>query len=136
MPELTETIIREIYDDFARGRSDRFGQALDDRIDFLSHPPSDFFPYLGRRRGRNEVLEALSELHQKLEIVSYWPLTILVEGQNAALSVFASIKDRSTGKAANFLGAHFLKFQDGQMVEFCGIIDSMDAVRQLTMKNK
>ena len=27
--------------------------------------------------------------------------------------------------------AHFLRFQNGRIVKFCGIVDSFDAVRQL-----
>src|ERR1700761_5523601 len=123
--------IREIYEDFANGRLDRLSQVLDEKIDFLSHAPVDVFPYLGRRRGRSEVLEALSDVHKKLEILSFWPITTVVEGNQAALTVVINIKERSTGRRVTFLAAHFLRFNNGRIVDYRAIIDSLDAVRQL-----
>ena len=56
--------VRQIYDDFVHARFDRVAEALDEKVDFLSHAPPDLFPFLGRRRGRAEVLEALAEVHR------------------------------------------------------------------------
>jgi ketosteroid isomerase-like protein len=123
--------IREIYEDFANGRIDRLSDVVDEKIDFISHAPSDLFPYLGRRRGREAVLQALSEVHKKLEVLSFWPITTIIDEDNAALTVVIRVKDRTTEKAANFLAAHFLRFRDGRIVEYRAIIDSLDAVRQL-----
>ena len=126
--------ILEIYEDFAKARMDRISEILDEKIDFISHAPIDVFPYLGRRRGRVEVLEALAEVHDKLEVLSFWPLTTVVDGDQAALTVLINVKDRTTGKTANFLAAHFLRFRNNLMVEYRAIIDSMDAVRQMSTK--
>lgn len=123
--------VREIYDDFVHARFDRLGDALDEKVDFLSHAPSDVFPYLGRRRGRAEVLEALSEVHRKLEVVCFWPLTTVVDNNQAALTVVVKVTDRATRRTANFLGAHFLRFRDDRIADYCAIIDSFDAARQL-----
>ncbi|MET4278781.1 MULTISPECIES: hypothetical protein [unclassified Bradyrhizobium] len=62
--------VREIYDDMLNARLERLSSVLDERIDFLSHGPTDVFPYLGRRRGRSEVLEALSEVQGNLQVAS------------------------------------------------------------------
>ena len=121
----------EIYEDFALARLDRIVQVLDEKIDFLSHAPIDIFPYLGRRRGRTEVLEALAEVHRHLEVLS-WPITTVVDDDQAALTVVVNIKQRASGKAATFLAAHFLRFRRDQIVEYRAIIDSLDAVRQIS----
>jgi len=123
--------VREIYDDFVHARFDKLAEALDEKVDFLSHAPSDVFPYLGRRRGRAEVLEALSEVHKKLEVVCFWPLTTVVDNNQAALTVVVKVTDRATKRTANFLGAHFLRFRDDRIADYCAIIDSFDAARQL-----
>ena len=122
----------EIYEDFALARLDRIVQVLDEKIDFLSHAPIDIFPYLGRRRGRTEVLEALTEVHRHLEVLSFWPITTVVDDEQAALTVVVNIKQRASGKAATFLAAHFLRFRRDQIVEYRAIIDSLDAVRQIS----
>ena len=128
--------IREIYDDFAHARFERLAEVLDEKVDFISHAPSDIFPYLGRRRGRAEVLEALLTVHQKLDVLSFWPLTTVVENEQAALTVVIKVRDRLTERTANFLGAHFLRFRDGRIVSYCGIIDSLDAVQQLADRSE
>jgi len=139
MKSSTETLsqgrIREIYEDFVLCRLDRLSEVFDKDIDFLSHAPSDVFPYLGRRRGWAEVSKAISQIHEHLEVVYFWPLSILLDRNNAALTVFVSIRQRSSGKQANFLAAHFLKFRNGRVVEFCGIIDSLETVRQLEQRS-
>ena len=123
--------IREIYEDFAYCRLDRLSEALDERIDFLSHAPSEIFPFLGRRRGREDVLRAVSEVHERLEVLSFWPITTVVDDDQGALTVVVNIKDRATDKRATFLAAHFLRFRNGRIVEYRAIIDSCDAIRQL-----
>jgi ketosteroid isomerase-like protein len=132
MPIVTQTRVHEIYEHLALARIDRLADAFDDRVDFLSHAPAEVFPFLGRHRGRAEVIAALSEMHRSVEIFSFRPLTVLIDGNKAALSVFINLRDRSTGKTAAFLAAHFLRFRAGRVVEFCGIIDSLAALRQLT----
>jgi ketosteroid isomerase-like protein len=127
--------ILEIYDDFAKARLDRLSEILDERIDFISHAPIDVFPYLGRRRGRVEVLEALAEVHNKLEVLYFWPITTVVNDDHAALTVVINIKERASGKVATFLAAHFLRFRDNLIVEYRSIIDSLDAVRQMSTKS-
>jgi ketosteroid isomerase-like protein len=129
--EVNVTRVREIYEDFANGRLDRRSDVLDERIDFLSHAPADVFPYLGRRRGRKEVLQALSEVHKKLEVLTFWPITTVVEGNQAALTIVVRIKERATNRSATFLAAHFLRFRNGRVVDCRAIIDSLDAVRQM-----
>src|SRR3954462_9679011 len=103
MENLCQGRIHEIYDDFVNCRLDRLSEVFDKDIDFLSHAPSDVFPYLGRRRGWAEVSKAISQIHEHLEVVYFWPLSILLDRNNAALTVFVSIRQRSSGKQANFL---------------------------------
>src|SRR5690349_22359504 len=116
---LSQGRVYEIYEDLARARLDRFAEALDERVDFLSHAPPELFPYLGRRRGRADVIDALTEMHRMLEVLSFWPLTVLLEGNKVALTVSINVRERSTGRSASFLGAHFLRFGEGRIYEFC-----------------
>jgi hypothetical protein len=64
-------------------------------------------------------------------VLSFWPLTTVVNGDQAALTVLIKIIDRSTKRPASFLAAHFLRFRDQRIVEYCAIVDSLDVVRQL-----
>jgi ketosteroid isomerase-like protein len=128
---LSEQRVREIYEHFAHARLNDLEHAIDEHIDFLSHAPVDIFPFLGRRRGQADVLRAFAEVHEKLEILSFWPMTTVVNGDRAALSVIIKVKDRATGRSAHYLAAHFLRFRNNRIIDFCAIIDSLDAARQL-----
>jgi ketosteroid isomerase-like protein len=131
MEALTRSHVHEIYEAFAQGRIDSLANAFDENVDFLSHAPADLFPYLGRRRGRGEVLEALKLLHQHLEVLTFFPLSTLVADDAAALTVMVKIKRRDTGRSAEFLAAHFLRFRKRRIVQYCAIVDSLDAVQQM-----
>ena len=131
MSVLSEQRVREIYEHFAHGRLNDLEDAIDEHIDFLSHAPADIFLYLGRRRGQAEVLRAFAEVHEKLEVLSFWPLTTVINDDRAALSVIVKVKDRVTERSAHYLAAHFLLFRNDRIIEYCAIIDSLDAARQL-----
>src|SRR5688572_858611 len=102
MTDITRDRVLRIYEDFARGRLDLLRDAFDEQIDFLSYAPADVFPYLGRCRGREEVINALSKVHERLEINTFWPITVLLDGNNAALTVVISVKERSSARSAYF----------------------------------
>ncbi|MFK4490968.1 hypothetical protein ABIA45_006046 [Bradyrhizobium sp. USDA 336] len=58
-------------------------------------------------------------------------MTIVVNDDRAALSVIIKVKDRATARSAHYLAAHFLRFRKNRIIDFCAIIDSLDAARQL-----
>jgi hypothetical protein len=60
-------------------------------------------------------------------------MTTVVNDDRAALSVIIKVKDRATGRSAHYLAAHFLRFKNNRIIEFCAI-DSLDAARQLVGK--
>jgi len=130
--EISAERVREIYDDFAFGRLDRLSEVFDQDIEFISHAPTTIFPYLGRRRGRPDVLAALTEIHEKLQVTSIRLMSVVVAGDQAGLTALMDVTERCSSRKAQFLAAHFLRFQQGQIVSFCGIMDSLDAVRQFT----
>ena len=136
MLRVTESFVRDVYEDFTFGRLDRLNDVLDKRVDFISQAPAEFFPYLGRRLGREETLEALAQTHKVLEVINFWPLTVLIDGDNAALTVFIQVKERRTQKFAQFVAAHFITFQNGKIIKFYGVLNSYDAVHQLFEKSR
>lgn len=87
MAGLTKERVYEINDAFARGQPDVPPEAFDARIDFIRHAPTEVFPHPGRRRGRAKALEAMSALHEELEVLSFLPISTLIDGNSAALTV-------------------------------------------------
>ena len=130
--EISVERVRKIYDDFAFGRLHRLADVFDQDIDFISHAPTTIFPYLGKRHGRQNVLAALTELHEKLQVTSIRLMSVVVADDQAALTALMDVTERRSSRKAQFLASHFLRFRQGQIVSFCGIIDSLEVVRQFT----
>lgn len=131
MTVLSRERVHAIYDAFSQGRLDLLVDAFDPDVDFLSHAPTEVFPYLGRRRGRDEVLAAIAQLHREVEVLSFVPVTTLIDGDDAALSVAVLIRHRQSGRLANFLAAHFMRFRNNRISQYCAIVDSLEAIEQL-----
>jgi hypothetical protein len=67
-------------------------------------------------------------LHVGLDV---WPLLSQATPNVHAFTVVVKVTDRASRRTANFLGAHFLRFRDDRIADYCAIIDSFDAARQL-----
>jgi hypothetical protein len=56
---------------------------------------------------------------------------ILIEGERAATFMRLSAIHAATGRAVSYRCAQFLRFSDGELVEFRALIDSFDAAEQV-----
>ena len=63
--------------------------------------------------------------------MSYLPIFTIVEGEHAAVIVLARMKQRATGRTIQIRFAHFVRFQDGRIIEFREFLNSFDAVEQV-----
>jgi ketosteroid isomerase-like protein len=63
-------------------------------------------------------------------VESYTPEIVLVDGDRAAAVSDASFRQRATERILRFRVANFLRFQDGQLIEFREFLNGFDAVEQ------
>ena len=123
--------IDAIYAAYARGAFDFVLNAIADDIDFVSYAPVDLFPYLGHHRGKAEFAASMRAAHAEFEYLTYQPVFVVVEKDDAAVILLARLKQRSTGRIIQLFVADFLRFRDGRIVELREFIDSFDAVQQV-----
>lgn len=125
------TRLDTLYAAFKRGQIDFVLNSLDDDIEFISNAPIEIFPFLGHRRGKLAVAEAIKGAHAEFDILSYEPVSALVEAEQAAVMLFAHGVSRKTGRSLRLAVAHFLKFRNDKIIELREFMDSFSAAEQM-----
>ncbi len=132
---MTQAALRErlatLYAALRLGQLDFVLNALDDNVEFVSYSPLAIFPFLGHRRGKAAMAEALKGAHDEFDIVSYEPLSIVAESAEAAVVLFVRGVNRKTRRSVQLSVAHFLRFKNGKIVEIKEFMDSFSAAEQV-----
>lgn len=112
------------------GRLDFVLNAFDDDVEYISYAPIKVFPFLGRRRGKAAMSESLHGAQAAFEFLSCEPISMVVELESAAVMLFARTISRATGRSVQGMLAHFVRFQNGKIVELREFMNSFDAAEQ------
>ncbi len=129
--EFLRKRLAAIYTAYAENRVEEVAAAFDDDAEFISYVPVDLFPYLGRRKGKAEVLGTMHAVREEFEFLVYRPVFIVAEDDKAAGLVEVRLRQRATGRVINIMLGHFIRFRQGRIVEFREFTDSYDAAQQV-----
>jgi ketosteroid isomerase-like protein len=121
----------DVYAAFAGGRIDDALRDFDDSVVMTSYAPVEVFPALGRRQGKAAVAATMQAMHADFEHLSYTPVFMVIENDNAAVIVLARLRQRTTDRIIQLFVAHFLRLENGRIVELREFMDSFDAVQQV-----
>ncbi|HZP71001.1 MAG TPA: nuclear transport factor 2 family protein [Pseudolabrys sp.] len=109
---------------------------LDDQVVWTISGPVDLLPFCGRRVGKEDVMKLLMrDSPAFLSDRRFVPITMLVDGNHAAVLGRLTATKRGDGHAISYRIAHFIKFNDRKVIEYVSIIDSFDAVEQMLGHN-
>lgn len=126
----TRATVDELYDAYRRRDVERFAALLHDDIDWIIYGPIDVFPFVGLRRGRAAVLQAVAGIAEGYSLESHVPEVTIVDGDRAAVMSDVSFRQRATGRTLRFRVANFMRIKDGKLIEFREFADSFDQVEQ------
>ncbi len=105
---------------------------LHEDVRWTVNGPVDVLAYCGERRNRGDVMRMLRQVvpqmfrHRQFDIDK-----VLVDGNSVAvLARLSGVKH--DGRAVCFRLSHFVEFIDGRVVTLMSIIDSFNAVEQIT----
>jgi ketosteroid isomerase-like protein len=105
---------------------------LHEDVRWTVNGPVDVLAYCGERRNRADVIQMLRDVvpqmfrHRRFDIDK-----VLIEGNSVA--VLARLPGmKHDGRAICFRLSHFVEFLDGRIVTLMSIIDSFNAVEQIT----
>ena len=122
--------VRGLYDAYRRKDFERVASYIHHDIDWAMHVPMSVFPFAGPRHGRAAVLEAMAEIAKAFSLESYTIDVLIAEGDRAAVMSDVGFIQVATKRLLRFRVANFLRFQDGQLIEFREFTDSFDVVEQ------
>lgn len=126
----TRAAIKDLYGAYARGDRARVALLIHEDIDWAIYSPVTVFPFAGVRHGRAAVLEALAGIAAVYEMESLKVEQTIIDGDRAAVLADLGFKQRATNRLLRFRVAHFLRFNDGRLIEFREFADSFDLVEQ------
>lgn len=94
--------------------------------------PVDVLRYCGERQGRDEVMRMIRDvIPQIFRERRFDPQHILIDGD--AVAVLARLTGvQHDGRVISYRLAHFARFRDGKVTSLTSIIDSFNAVEQIT----
>lgn len=128
--EATRTLVRRLYEAYARGDREAFEAMIHHDIDWVIYGPIELFPFAGVRKGKMEVLQALGQLLRQFELKRLEPEIVVVDGERAAVLSNVAFVQRATGRVLAFRLVDFLRFADRRVVEFRELLDSLDVAQQ------
>ena len=126
----TRTLVREIYDAYARGDFERVATMIDNDVDWVIYGPVEVFPFAGPRRGKADVLQVLASIAEQYKLESYNPELMIVDGDRAAVMSDVSFIQRATDRKLRFRVANFLRFRNGRVIEFREFANTFDVAEQ------
>lgn len=126
-------IVEEFYAAFTTRDVVRLAPLLHEHVEWTISGPVDLLIFCGTRRGKQAVLDLVSrKTPHQFDIHRFEPAAILIDGDRAAALSRLSGITRDQGRAISYRVAQFLKFEANKLVEYCSVIDSFDAVEQVT----
>jgi ketosteroid isomerase-like protein len=118
------------YDALVSREPARIDPFLDDDVDWLIVGPIELFAFYGQHYGRQSVLDAYRRLSRTEEARGSACEFLLVDGDCASALIRLTNIDNRTGHEISFRVAHFARFRNGKVIEYCGIPDSLGKAEQ------
>jgi ketosteroid isomerase-like protein len=126
----TRTSVNALYSAYRARDFDRVAALIHEDIDWIIHGPVQVFAFAGPRHGKAAVLEALATIGTDYELERHTPEIMIVEGDRAAVLSDVAFVQRATNRTLRMRLVNFLRFRDGQLIEFREFSDTYDAVEQ------
>jgi ketosteroid isomerase-like protein len=123
--------VLSLLDDFSAGDVEGALACCTDDVDFLTHAPIDILPHMGARRGKAEMREMWTTVHDRYSSIRYEMPMLLAEADKVAVYVRAFFTKRSNERVVQFDMAVFYTLRDGRVAQIREIIDSFDLVQQV-----
>jgi ketosteroid isomerase-like protein len=133
---MTTGISRDLVQEYFRAcvsrDPERIAKFLHDDVEWSLSGPVDLLPFCGQRSGKQAVVDTLVRLVPAVIRLTAMNLEqVLIDGDRAASYMHLSGVHAHTGRTVSYRSAQFLRFRDGKIVEFRGVIDSFDAAEQV-----
>jgi len=110
---------------------DEFEAAIDEDVEWAVYGPIDMFPFLGARRGREAVVEAVRKIADNVTVRKFERERVLLGVDSAASMLRYSLTLRDQNKPISTRLAHFAQFKAGRLSSIRVLVDTFDLVEQV-----
>lgn len=129
---VTRQVVEAFYDAYTTGNRDKLTAMLHDDVEWSISGPIAVLRYCGERHGKAQVLElACNILPSVLADLRVRHESVVISGDSVATLNRLTARRRSDGRQIGYRFAHFIRFQEGKMIETLSIIDTFDAAEQM-----
>lgn len=121
--QANATLIRRMYDAFAKGDVQTILDHLTDDVEWITEGP-DVIPYTGRQVGLAQVrgfFDALAETQEDMKLTTD---QIVAQGDNVATLGRYSGTIKATGRRFDTPIGHFFTIRNGKVSRFVDLIDT------------
>jgi ketosteroid isomerase-like protein len=133
---MAQFLTREHIESFRRARLTRDARQIepfiDDQVDWFVTGPIELLQFCGHRIGKAAVLDCITRQEPSaLNVLKSELTTLLIDGDRAAFLGRIVAVQPGTGRTITYDQIQFMRFRDGKIFEYRGIIDSFNAAEQM-----
>jgi ketosteroid isomerase-like protein len=133
MPQtVSRSEVEKFYNAYATRQFAVVAMFLHDDVNWAVSGPVDVLSFCGVRQGKAEVMRSLERIvPETFREREFRSERMLIDGNDVAvLSQFSAIK--IDGRVVRYRLAQFIRFRDGKIASYVSVIDSFNAVEQVT----
>jgi ketosteroid isomerase-like protein len=123
---FSRALLRAIND---RQRED-IEALIDEDVDWAIYGPIDMFPFFGARRGKDAVLEVISQIADNIRVHRFDREQVMLGIESAASMMRYSLTLLDANKPISLRLAQFAQFKAGRLVSIRILVDTFDLVEQ------
>ncbi len=116
--------IQTVYEAFGRGDIGAILDTVTDDVDWAADTASDFAPWYGIRRGKDEVAAFFDAFGSTMDVEEFTPVAYAANDTDVLTVVRFRAKARATGRKADMNLHHYFKFRDGKISYYRGTEDT------------
>jgi len=126
---LTNTqVVQQAYGYFGQGNIPALLDQLTDDVKWTVAGPTNILPWVGNRKGKQEVAEFFRLVDENNEFLQFEPREFIAEGDKVVTLGFLEAKSKKTGRVSKSEWAMVFTFKNGKICEHMQYSDTYDAV--------
>jgi ketosteroid isomerase-like protein len=102
-----------------------------DDVEYIGYAPIEFFPGMGFKRGKADLMSAVTSLHQRYSSMRHEIEFIAAEDDTVATLLRVHMRKQENARIVQFQVANFFRLKDGLIAQQRQFIDSFDVLQQV-----
>lgn len=113
----TKQVVMQAYQSYKDNNIKGVLALIDDKVEWIG-PDSDYIPFAGTHKGKDQVAQFFSKLEQTQDVLKFEPQTFIAEGDKVAVTGNGSWRVKATGQTYDSPWVHIFTLRDGKIARF------------------